>query len=40
MPLLKRIFGRMDTGPAVSKLNAALGEILGSEQEVTLIDEP
>jgi hypothetical protein len=40
VPFLKRIFGKMDTGPAVSKLNAVLGEILGSEKEVTLIEEP
>lgn len=40
VPFLKRIFGRIDTGPAASKLNAVLGEILGSEKEVTLIEEP
>jgi hypothetical protein len=40
VPFLERIFGRIDTGPAVSKLNAVLAEILGSEKEVTLIEEP
>jgi hypothetical protein len=38
VPFLKRIFGKMSTGPAVSKLNAVLGEILGSEKEVTLVE--
>ena len=40
VPFLKRMFGKMDTEPAVSKLNAVLGEILGVEKMITLIEEP
>jgi len=40
VPFLKRIFGKMDTGPAVSKLNGVLGEILRSDPLIRLIDEP
>ena len=40
VPFLKRLFGKMDTGPAVSKLNAELDQILRAEPEVTLVEEP
>ena len=40
VPFLKRSFGKMDTGAAVSKLNAVLGQILRAEPEVTLVEEP
>jgi len=40
VPFLKQIFGKMDTEPAVSKLNGVLGEILRSEPLIRLVDEP
>lgn len=36
----KRLFRRIDTEPAVSKLYEDLGEILRAEPEITLIQEP
>lgn len=36
----KRLFRRIETAPAVSKLHADLGEILRAEPAVTLVQEP
>ena len=36
----KRLFRKVETAPAVSKLNADLGDILRAEPEVTLVEEP
>jgi hypothetical protein len=36
----KRLFRRIDTAPAASKLYADLGEILRAEPEVALVQEP
>lgn len=38
--LWKRLFRRIETESAVSKLHADLGEILRAEPEVTLVQEP
>ena len=38
--LWKRLFRKVDTGPAVAKLHEDLGRILRSEPEITLVDEP
>ena len=37
---LKRLFGRIDTGPALAQLDSRLRQILSQEPEITLIDEP
>jgi len=36
----KRLFRKVETQPAVSKLYADLGEILRAEPEITLVQEP
>jgi hypothetical protein len=36
----KRLFRRIETKPAVSKLHSDLGEILRAEPEVALVEEP
>lgn len=36
----KRLFRRIDTEPAVSKLYADLGEILRAEPEISLVQQP
>jgi hypothetical protein len=35
-----RLFRKIDTGPATSKLNAVIGKILGAEREITLMEQP
>jgi hypothetical protein len=40
VPFWKRLFRKIDTGPATSKLNAVLGKILGAEREITLMEQP
>lgn len=39
-PFWKRLFRKMNTGPAASKLNGVLGEILRSELQIRFVDEP
>ncbi len=36
----KRLFRKIDTKPALSKLNADLGQILSAEPEITLVEQP
>lgn len=36
----KRLFRKVETGPAVTKLHADLGRILRSEPEITLVEQP
>ena len=36
----KRLFRKIDTGPAVEKLQRELGEILRAESAITLVPEP
>jgi hypothetical protein len=36
----KRLFRKIDTGPAISKLNDVLGKILGAEREITMVEQP
>jgi hypothetical protein len=38
-PLLKRLFGRIDTGPALDKLDADLRAILSSESGIEIVPE-
>jgi hypothetical protein len=40
VPLLKRLFKKPDTAPALNKLDADLSSILNSEPRITLVDEP
>jgi hypothetical protein len=40
VPLLKRLVGKPDTSVALSKLDADLRSILGTEPAITLVDEP
>ncbi len=40
VPLLKRLFKKLDAAPALGKLNADLATILGSEPRITLVEEP
>jgi hypothetical protein len=40
VPLLKMLFRRPDTAPAVSKLESDLGRILASEPRIQLLDPP
>lgn len=40
VPFWKRIFGKVDSQPAVEKLHATLGEILANHEEITLVPEP
>lgn len=40
VPFLKRMFGKMDTAPAVSRLNHVLGQILRAERQLTLVEQP
>lgn len=36
----KRLFQKIDTAPALAKLHADLAQILASEPEITLVEEP
>lgn len=40
IPLLKRLFNKPDTGPALLKLNADLSDILSSDPRIVLTEEP
>ncbi len=40
VPLLKRLFNKPDTTPALNKLQAELASILSSEPRITLVEEP
>jgi len=40
VPVLKRLFGRPDTAPALAKLDAALRRLLASEPTIRLIPAP
>ena len=40
VPLLKRLFNKPDTAPALNKLKADLASILSSESRITLVEEP
>ena len=40
VPLLKRIFGKPDTGPALSELSGHLHAILSAEAGITLVAAP
>ena len=40
VPFWTRIFGKINTEPAVSKLYSVLGEILRAEPHITLVEEP
>jgi hypothetical protein len=40
VPFWKRLFQRVDTGPAVSTLYVDLGTILRSDPEIRLIEHP
>jgi hypothetical protein len=40
VPFWKRIFRRIDTEPAVSKLNDTLGKILRAETDITIVEQP
>jgi len=40
VPFWKRLFRKVDTGPAVAKLHENLGRILRLEPAITLVDEP
>ena len=40
MSFWKKLFGKIETGPAVAKLHADLGTILSTEPSITLVTEP
>ncbi|KAF1712772.1 hypothetical protein [Pseudoxanthomonas sacheonensis] len=40
IPLLKRLFNKSDTGPALLKLNADLSDILSSDPRIVITEEP
>jgi hypothetical protein len=40
VPFWKRMFQRIDTEPAVSKLNDTLGNILQAETDITIVEQP
>jgi hypothetical protein len=40
VPFWKRLFRKVDTGPAVTKLDSDLGDILRAEPQITLVEEP
>jgi hypothetical protein len=40
VPFWKRMFRRIDTEPAVSKLNDTLGKILRAETDITIVEQP
>ena len=40
VPVLKKLFQKVDTGPAVLKLDADLGRILRSDARISLVDQP
>jgi hypothetical protein len=40
VPFWKRLFQKVDTGPAVAKLHLDLGNILRSEPEIRLVEPP
>ena len=40
IPLLKRLFNKPDTAPALQKLNADLSDILSSDPRIVLTEQP
>jgi hypothetical protein len=40
VPFWRKLFGRIETEPAVAKLHADLGAILAAEPSITLVPEP
>lgn len=40
IPFFKRLFRKIDTASAVSKLNADIARILAAEPQIKLVDEP
>lgn len=40
VPFWKKLFAKIDTAPAASRLHADLGRILAAEPRITLVEEP